>query len=135
MHRHYFVAIMAVLLVAGMVSSSACEMTCIPTVQTAVCCGQQMRQSQPFMTHAAVHSINHCRNEQLASLTGAHQCGHPQENAAVLTIATQAIQPHATENISTALTALPDHNSIALGPDTFSLTGLNRSSFLAPLRI
>jgi hypothetical protein len=135
MHKRYFVAIMAVLLIAGMVSSSACEMTCMPTGQTAICCGQQMRQSQPFTTHAAVHSTNHCKNEQLASLTGAHQCGHPQENAAVLTITTQAIQPHATENISTPLAALPDYNSIARGPDTLSVTGLNRSSFLAPLRI
>jgi hypothetical protein len=94
-----------------------------------------MRQSQSFLTHAAVHSMNHCMNELPASLTGAHQCGHPQENTAVLTLATQVIQPSAMESISTPLAALPDRSSIARGSDILSLTSLNRSSFIAPLRI
>jgi hypothetical protein len=124
--RSFIVVIMAVLLIAGMVSSAACEMTCTPTGKMTVCCAQQMQQSP---------SINHCENAAVASLMSAHQCGHPQENTAVPAAAKQTIQQHATEDIGTPLTALPDASLIAGSPDTSSFASLHRSSFLAPLRI
>jgi hypothetical protein len=130
MHKRFFVAIMAVLLIAGMVSSTACEMTCTPTGQMAACCAQQIRQSQ-----ITIHSTGHCEHANTTSLTSARQCGHPQQSPAIVTAAVQAIQPHAAENISTSLTALASTNSIAASSDISSVSILNRSSFIAPLRI
>lgn len=128
MHKRSFVAIMAVLLVAGMVSSAACEMTCNPIGPMTACCAQQMQQSHKSPAHAMTHSMDACT----VSITSAQQCGHSQESAAVPAVSTQVLHPHATETISTPLT---DISFIAGGPDTLSSALLNRSSFLAPLRI
>jgi hypothetical protein len=129
MHKRSFVAIMVVLLIAGMVSSAACEMTCNPTGLMTACCAQQ---SHKLPVHAMSHSMDSCTNARTVSMTSAQQCGHPQESAAVPTISTQVVQPHATETVTTLLTVA---SFIAGNSDTLSSIPLNQSSFLAPLRI
>jgi hypothetical protein len=113
-------AIMAMLMVAGMVSSAACELACAPMSASAACCPQQMR---------------HCATSH-AAVTNAHNCGHPQENPATVTPSdAQVTQLAVTANLSFAVPS-------SLHPVLFSdrldappLTALSRSSFILPLRI
>lgn len=118
--RFMVAAFMAALLIAGMVSSAACEIACAPasTSTISTCCPQQMRHS-----------------EKTFFVSSTHTCGHPQENLATVITDAYGIQTHATPDIVPASVAEISSYSWIPAYDTPPLIALTRSSFTIPLRI
>ncbi|QNI34592.1 hypothetical protein H7849_12245 [Alloacidobacterium dinghuense] len=111
------VTIMVLLLFAGIVSSTACEMICTPGNQSAVCC---------------THTMQSCTSA--ASVTSERQCGHPQEESALLTGTAQSLQSHVPGNLVSDLVA-PTILAFVATSNASPRNSLSRSSFTPPLRI
>jgi hypothetical protein len=122
-----FVAVVstAILLIAGMVSSAVCEMTCLPQASTGACCGQQMQQT--------VH-LDHCNNIGTGAVINGHQCDLPQDNPTTFTADVSVIQLHAIHSTSTMLPTLSARISI-VGRHDLSLGAFLKRPSITPLRI
>jgi hypothetical protein len=116
MHKRAAVLIMILFLLAGIVSSAACEMMCQPSNQTAACCP---------------HPIRHCA--KTVSIASAQQCGPPQEETAIASTVVQSSQLQAT---TSAMLLMVPHASVIAAAQHVSLRdSVNRPSFIPPLRI
>src|SRR5277367_295787 len=97
--RAVVVAITVLFLFTGIVSSTACEMMCIPANQAAACCAHQMK---------------HCTDA--ASVTSLRECSHPQEETTQAATAAQLLQTHAATSVDAVLMA-PHTTNIAATHD------------------
>ena len=122
-----FVAVVstAILLIAGMLSSAVCEMTCLPQAQNGTCCSQQMQQT--------VH-LDHCGHTGAGAVMNGHQCAHPQDSPATATADASVIQVHAIHSAGTALPALNAKTSI-VGMRNLPGTAVLKRASIIPLRI
>jgi hypothetical protein len=123
--RGIFAAVMAILLVAGMCSSAACEMMCAPSSQTGACCPQQTR-----------HAMDHCTPATAtikAPVQSPVQCAHSQDGSfAAFTPTSQALHLSMASDITArALLGSISDASVDILP---AFTLFKRSS-TPPLRI
>lgn len=114
--RIVVVAVTVLFLFTGIVSSTTCEMMCIPANQAVVCCAHQMK---------------HCTDA--ASVTSARECSHPQEETTPAAAVAQLLQPHSATIINRVLTA-PPVTIIAAHDESLQGSSI-RPSFIPPLRI
>ncbi len=122
-----FVAVVstAILLIAGMVSSAVCEMTCLPQAPTGACCGRQVQQT--------VHR-DHCSNIGAVAIMNGHQCDLPRDNPTTFTADASVIQLHAINSTGTMLPTLSARASLTGRHDLSQGAFLKRPS-ITPLRI
>lgn len=114
--RLVIVAVMALFLLTGTVSSTACEMMCLPAMQTAACCA---------------HTTTHCA--RVTCIAGMRRCGHPQQEAAPSNVVAGNLQLHLTAG--GAALKVPDAPVTANVRDISPPGSLSRPSFIPPLRI
>jgi hypothetical protein len=115
----------AVLLIAGMLSSAVCEMTCLPQAQNKACCARQMQQT--------MHR-GHCGHAGAASVVNGHQCEHPQDNPATFTAEASVIQLHGI-SIAIAMVPAPGARASIAGRHDLPIDTVLQRSSITPLRI
>jgi len=118
MQKRILILAMVLFLITGIMSATVCEMTCIPANHSAACCPDAL-------THRA----------NSASITSAHQCGHPQEESAVAITVAQSLQTYAIADLVPIISPLPGTNLTAGVHQASVQGGLKRSLLIPPLRI
>ena len=120
----FFVAMMALLLVAGMCTSAVCEVTCAPPSPTGACCPQQVQTQQ---------ASDHCAHSSGKVIRSVSSCAHPDDSGiTAINLTVQNFQPGLVQYASADAVA----SSIAeAGAYTLPAIALLRRSSITPLRI
>lgn len=115
--RAVIVVIVGLFLLAGTVSSPACEMMCMSAMQTAACCA---------------HVASYCADR--TSIRDTRQCSHPQQETAFENAPAFAVQLHAVGGVTVIITT-PKEDLEAKVSHISPPGGMDQSSFVPPLRI